>query len=78
VLVYKTPHTNSEIIARLHYDILEIDHHHSRDQFIKINSIDHTITGYVKQDALEFSADYSLLLKKMDGHWKIISYAPYD
>jgi hypothetical protein len=75
-VVYQEPLTNAKKIALLSYEIVKIINR--GDSFIEVQTIDKTISGFVKKEQIILSADSYPVLQKVNGEWKIISFAPYD
>lgn len=78
VIVYHEPKSTSIKLAILSYDIVEIDPNFMKADFTKIHTIDKKVQGYVKTTDLIYSADQHLVIKKIDGNWKVTAFAPFD
>jgi|GEM_PF-5230726 len=74
--VYRKPFPNAEKTAILSYEVVQILDR--GDEFIKIQTIDKKVTGFVKKDQLILSADSYPILEKINNQWKIVSFASYD
>ncbi|WP_341904729.1 hypothetical protein [Fluviicola taffensis] len=74
--VYQRPLPNAEKTALLSYEVVQILDRGA--DFIKIQTIDKKVTGFVKKEQLVLSADSYPILEKTNGEWKIVSFAPYD
>ncbi|WP_343747599.1 hypothetical protein [Fluviicola sp.] len=75
-IVYEKAATNSKKTALLSYEVLEIMER--GDHFIQIRTLDKQVSGFVKTEQLILSADAYPILQKVDGAWKIVSFAPFD
>lgn len=75
-IVYQKPFSNAKKKVALSYEVVEILNR--SDDFIRIQTIDKKVTGFVKKDQLILSADSYPSLEKIDSEWKIASFAPYD
>ncbi len=74
--VHKEANRYSEKIGLLSYEIVQILD--KSEQFTKIKTIDKTISGYVSTNDLIYCASAYPVLEKINGEWKITSFAPYD
>jgi len=75
-IVYDKPASNSKKKAMLSYEVLKFTG--SIDGFTKIETTDKKISGFVKEEQLIFSGEAHPILEKINGQWKITSFAPYD
>ncbi len=75
-IVYKRPAANSKRTTVLSYEVLKFTE--SIDGFIKIETADKEISGFVKEEQLVFSGEAHPILEKINGQWKITSFAGYD
>lgn len=76
VIVYEKANIQSKKIGILSYEILTVTNYSG--SFSKIHTIDNTISGYVLTKQLLHCAAAYPIIEKIDGTWKITSYAPYD
>lgn len=75
-IVYQGSFSNAKKKTFLSYEVVQtLDH---GDEFIKIQTIDKKVTGFVKKEQLILSADSYPILEKINGEWRIVSFAPYD
>ncbi|MEN9698887.1 MAG: hypothetical protein RLZZ301_85 [Bacteroidota bacterium] len=78
VIVYQAPKTKSTRLATLSYDVVEIIPEDDESGFIKIQTLDKKVKGYVKEKDLILTSAPSLGIIKKGNNWKITEYAPYD
>lgn len=78
--VYQLNDPKSKIIGYLQYDFVTlIDVSNSSGQLVKIKTYNNKMEGFVNNNSLVYCIDGKLDLQKdKTGHWKIISYAPFD
>ncbi len=62
----------------LNYDIVLIDLDYYREKFAKISSIGNRLNGYVLTEDLLYAADPHLVIRNINGNWKITAFAPFD
>ncbi|MNY44239.1 hypothetical protein D3C86_1792470 [compost metagenome] len=75
-IVYQKPNTKSPKTTILSYEVVRII---SRsDHFIEIQTLDKKVAGFVNDQQIIGSAEAYPTLQKVDGTWKITSFAPYD
>lgn len=74
--VYEKASFRSKQIALLAYEVVEIIER--GDRFIHIRTLDNHISGFVNAEQIILSADSYPILQKVDGAWKIVSFAPFD
>ena len=76
VIVYEKPSNNSKKISILSYEVVIAIN--TSKEFTKIQSIDQTISGYVLTKQLFRCYNPHPVIEKIDGNWKITSFAGYD
>jgi hypothetical protein len=77
--VYCKKDSNSKIIAKLNYEIVSVENENSDSFFIKIETTDKKIHGFVKTIDIYKCNDFTLIItKKPKSDWRISSFAPYD
>jgi len=76
--VYQEPDTTSQEAGTLSYDIVEIDPSYIQKDFTKIHTLNKKIKGYVLTKDLLCTAEPFLVIQKINDHWKITSFAPFD
>ena len=76
VIVYEKPGTGSKKIGILSYEVLTALN--VSKAFTKIQTVDQAVSGYVLTNQLFRCYNAHPVLEKVNGEWKIISFAPYD
>lgn len=72
------PTKNSEKVALLSYDIVEMDPTFLLIILEKIQSLDGSFKGFVKTADLAFMAEPHLEIVEIESEYKVVAYAPYD
>ncbi|MGV3612487.1 MAG: hypothetical protein ACO1N0_16130 [Fluviicola sp.] len=73
-VVYKKP--EGEKTALLSYEVVRIKNR--LDNFLEIQTVDKKVSGFVKRDQIIESAEAFPVIEKVNGNWKITSFAGYD
>jgi len=61
------------------FKIFPVDHKGSSNPaYSRVHTLNRKIQGYVKNEDLLFPASQMMNIKKIDNHWKIIAFAPFD
>lgn len=87
--VYKSPNKKSAVVGKLSYDILTMDYDKTVKhianksagdwKWLYVSSIDESINGWIlNNDDIYFTEDYSLIIEKIKGEYKITGFFPYD
>lgn len=76
VIVYEKANVNSKKLRMLSYEVLTASDVYKG--FTKIQTIDQRISGYVETKRLFHCYNAHPVLEKINGEWKIVSFAPYD
>lgn len=85
--VYALPDFNSEIIARLFYEVVYIDYDETYAAMnpdkghwekLKIITNDQRMSGWVNCDDFYYEGDWSLVFERINGRWVITGFFPFD
>lgn len=76
VIVYNNASITSKKLGILSYEVLTAVN--VSNDFTKIQTIDQSITGYIQTKQLFRCYNAHPVLEKINGEWKIVSFAPYD
>jgi hypothetical protein len=90
VPVYKRPNKKSSFVGKLSYDVLCINYnkkeHYKVDktdgnrEWFYVSTLDKSTKGWIlyNVDEIYFLAEYSLIIEKIKGEYKITGFFPYD
>jgi hypothetical protein len=77
-LVYTKPDEKSEKIGSLSFDIVEMDPDYTPAHFTKIQTLDKSLSGYVKTADLAFTSEPHLEIVEIASEYKVVAYVTYD
>ena len=79
VKVFSKPDVNALLTDLLNYKIITKDLDFNSEKFVKIQTIDKKVTGFVLNTTLSHLSENTLIIKKnKNKFWKIIDFAAYD
>lgn len=76
--VRSAPSTSSSIVGKLSWQTVKVDREYDNDNWVKVSTLDDLIQGFVSSKFLFAPWGTRVIMKKVDGNWKIIAIRTWD